>query len=105
MDESRHVTTCVGIDVSKDRLDVHMLPSVEAFAVARDGKGLENLIERLSALDVSLIVLEATGGFETTVAAALASAGLPLAVVNRARSGILPARSENSPKPMRSTLR
>ena len=82
MDEPRRVTTCVGVDVSKDRLDVHLRPSNEAFAVTRDGKGLENLIERLSALDVSLIVLEATGGFETTVAAALASAGLPLAVVN-----------------------
>ena len=73
---------CVGIDVSKDRLDVHLRPSDEAFAVARDGKGLGNLVERLRALDVSLIVLEATGGFETTVAAALAGAGLPLAVVN-----------------------
>ncbi len=82
MDEPRRVTTCVGIDVSKDRLDVHLRPSGEAFAVARDGKGLENLVERLAALDVSLIVLEATGGFETTVAAALAGAGLPLAVVN-----------------------
>ena len=82
MDESRRVTTCVGIDVSKDRLDVHMLPSGEAFAVARDGKGLESLVERLTALDVSLIVLEATGGFETTVAAGLIGDGLPLAVVN-----------------------
>jgi transposase len=82
MDEPRRVTTCVGIDVSKDRLDVHLRPSGEAFAVARDGKGLENLVERLAALDVSLIVLEATGGFETTVAAALAGVGLPLAVVN-----------------------
>jgi len=82
MDEPRRVTTCVGIDVSKDRLDVHLRPSGEAFAVARDGKGLESLVERLAALDVSLIVLEATGGFETTVAAALAGAGLPLAVVN-----------------------
>ena len=82
MDEPRRVTTCVGIDVSKDRLDAYVLPSGEAFAVARDGKGLESLVERLAALDVSLIVLEATGGFETTVAAALAGAGLPLAVVN-----------------------
>jgi transposase len=82
MDESRRVTTCVGIDVSKARLDVHMLPSGEAFAVARDDKGLESLVERLTALDVSLIVLEATGGFETMVAAVLAGAGLPLAVVN-----------------------
>ena len=82
MDEPRPVSTCAGIDVSKDRLDVHLLPSDEAFAVARDGKGLESLVERLAALDVSLIVLEATGGFETKVAAALAGAGLPLAVVN-----------------------
>jgi len=82
MDEPRRVTTCVGVDVSKDRLDVHLRPSGEAFAVARDGKGLENLVERLAGLDVSLIVLEATGGFETTAAAALAGAGLPLAVVN-----------------------
>jgi transposase len=82
MDEPRRVTTCVGVDVSKDRLDVHLRPSGEAFAVARDGRGLENLVERLAALDVSLIVLEATGGFETTAAAALAGAGLPLAVVN-----------------------
>jgi transposase len=82
MDESRRVTTCVGIDVSKARLDVHMLPSGEAFVVARDDKGLESLVERLTALDVSLIVLEATGGFETMVAAVLAGAGLPLAVVN-----------------------
>ena len=81
MDEPRRVT-CVGIDVSKDRLDVHLRPSGEAFAVARDGKGLETLVERLGALDISLIVLEATGGFETTVAATLASAELPLAVVN-----------------------
>ena len=82
MDEPRRVTTCVGIDVSKDRLDVHVLPTGEAFAVARDGKGLESLVERLMVLDVSLVVLEATGGFETTVAAALAGVGLPLAVVN-----------------------
>ena len=82
MDEPRRVTNCVGVDVSKDRLDVHLRPSGEAFAVARDGKGLEALVDRLAAIDVSLIVVEATGGFETTVAAALAGASLPLAVVN-----------------------
>ena len=72
----------VGIDVAKDGLDVHVLPSGEAFAVARDGKGLDELADRLGRLDVSLAVLEATGGYETTVAAALCAAGLPLAVVN-----------------------
>ena len=39
--------TFIGIDVSKDRLDVHVLPSNEAFAVARDGEGLAALVERL----------------------------------------------------------
>jgi len=72
----------VGIDVSKDRLDVHVRPSGEAFAVARDGEGLERLVADLSGRQVGLVVLEATGGFEATVAAALAGAGLPLAVVN-----------------------
>jgi transposase len=72
----------VGIDVAKDRLDVHVRPDGEAFAVARDGEGLAALVERLAALDPALIVLEATGGFETTVAAAIGAAQLPLAVVN-----------------------
>jgi transposase len=72
----------VGIDVSKDRLDVHVRPSGHTFTVARDGKGLEQLTGELRDLTPSLVVLEATGGFEITVAAALASASLPLAVVN-----------------------
>ena len=72
----------IGIDVSKDRLDVHVRPSDEAFAVARDGEGLAALVERLGALRPYLVVLEGTGGFELTVAAALAAAAVPLAVVN-----------------------
>lgn len=72
----------VGIDVAKDRLDVHLRPGGEAFAVARDGEGLTALVERLGGFGPSLVVLEATGGFEIAVAAALAGAHLPLAVVN-----------------------
>jgi len=72
----------VGIDVAKDRLDVHLRPQGEAFSVARDGDGLAALAERLSTLRPMLIVMEATGGFEVTVAATLGAAGLPLAVVN-----------------------
>jgi transposase len=75
----------VGIDVSKDRLDVHVRPSAEAFAVTRDGKGLNELIERLRSLVPTLVVVEATGGFETIVAAAIAGAHLPLAVINPAQ--------------------
>jgi transposase len=75
----------VGIDVSKDRLDVHVHPSGEAFAVARNGEGLDELIAKLRPLLPVLIALEATGGFEAVAAAALAGAGLPLVVVNPAQ--------------------
>jgi transposase len=72
----------VGIDVSKDRLDICVRPGEEAFAVARDPEGLERLVERLRAISPALVALEATGGYETVVAGALAAAHLPLAVVN-----------------------
>jgi transposase len=72
----------VGIDVSKDRLDVHLRPSGESFAVARDGEALAVLVERLQMLAPALVVMEATGGYETVVASAIAAAHLPLAVVN-----------------------
>ena len=75
----------VGIDVSKNRLDVHVRPSGQAFAVARDGKGLGELLDRLREVAPTLIAVEATGGFETIVAAAVAGAHLPLAVVNPAQ--------------------
>jgi len=77
--------TYVGIDVAKDRLDVHILPQDESFAVERNGAGLAALVERLKPLLPSLVAVEATGGFETTTAAAIAGAGLPLAVVNPAQ--------------------
>ena len=82
MERSSAVPVFVGIDVAKDRLDVHLRPSGEALAVGRDAAGLTVLVERLAELAPSLVVLEATGGFEVTVAAALTAAQLPLAVVN-----------------------
>jgi transposase len=78
-------TIVVGIDVSKDRLDVHVRPGGDAFAVPRDGEGIAALAARLGPLQPRLIGLEATGGFETVVAAGLASAGLPVVVVNPAQ--------------------
>jgi len=77
-------TTVVGIDVSKDRLDVHVLPSEEAWAVARNADGLAELCRRLHGLS-GVVALEATGGYENIVAASLSSAGLPLVVVNPAQ--------------------
>jgi len=75
----------VGIDVSKDRLDVALRPSGEIFAVERNASGLDRLIERLRQLAPRIVALEATGGFETVAAAALASASLPVVVVNPAQ--------------------
>jgi transposase len=75
----------VGIDVSKDRLDVAIRPAGESFAVSRNGAGIEELIERLKPLSIKLVAIEATGGFETVVAAGLAGAGLPVVVVNPAQ--------------------
>jgi transposase len=72
----------VGIDVSKDGLDVHVRPNGQAFVVASDDEGLARLAERLGALAPALIVLEATGGLQTRAAAVLADIGLPVAVVN-----------------------
>jgi transposase len=76
----------IGIDVSKDRLDVAANSSaVAAFHVPRDHGGLADLVERLRPLGAERIAIEATGGFETVVAAALAAAGLPVVVVNPAQ--------------------
>jgi transposase len=75
----------VGIDVAKDRLDVAVRPSGEVFVVARAAAGLEELCARLHAIAPHLVALEATGGFETVVVAALAAAGLPVVIVNPAQ--------------------
>jgi transposase len=75
----------VGIDVSKDRLDVVVRPSGETFAVERNAAGIEKLVERLRELSPHIVALEATGGFETVVAAGLSAAGLPVAIVNPAQ--------------------
>ena len=75
----------VGIDVSKDLLDVVVRPSGEAFVVGRDAAGLSALTDRLTALAPVRIAVEATGGYETVVTAELAAAGLPVVVVNPAQ--------------------
>ena len=82
MECQRATPSFVGIDISKDRLDIHVVPSGRTFTAQRDSKGLEQLAGDLRQLAPALVVLEATGGFEITVAAALASANLPVAVVN-----------------------
>ncbi|MDB5375783.1 MAG: Transposase [Rubritepida sp.] len=77
--------TIVGIDVSKDRLDVAILPTNEAFWVPRDAAGLDELLARLKPLSPQAIALEATGGYETVVVVTLSAAGLPALIVDPAR--------------------
>lgn len=72
----------VGIDIAKDQVDVHVHPTDERFQFSRDDAGLAGLAARLQPLAPRLVVLEATGGYEIPVAAVLASAGVPVAVVN-----------------------
>ena len=73
---------CVGIDVSKQQLDVAVHPTAESWSVPHDETGLSALVTRLRALTPTLVVLEATGGLELPVAGALAAAAIPTAVVN-----------------------
>jgi len=75
----------VGIDVSKNTLDVHVHPAGEAFAVARNAEGIDALIAKIAPLGIQAVAVEATGGFETVVAASLSGAGLPVIVVNPAQ--------------------
>src|SRR6266498_972791 len=72
----------IGIDVAKDHLDVHLRPTGESFRVGRDEPGLAQLVARLVAAHPHRIVLEATGGYEAPVVAALAVARLPVVVIN-----------------------
>jgi transposase len=72
----------VGIDVAKHRLDVFARPKDEHWIVAHDDGAVPVLIQRLAELRPALVVLEATGGLQAHVAAELAAAGLPVAVVN-----------------------
>ena len=72
----------VGIDVSKERLDVAVRPTGEAWQVSHDSRGINDLVERLGELAPQLVVLEATGGMEMALAGELAASKLAIAVVN-----------------------
>ena len=71
-----------GIDVSKATLDVAVLPSGEELQLANDAGGIEALVRKFQSEALDLVVMEATGGYETAVAAALVGSGLRVAVVN-----------------------
>ena len=72
----------VGIDVSRDKLDLGVRPVGEKWQVANTAAGIAAVLPQLLALTPTLIVLEATGGLELPVLAALGGAGLPVIAVN-----------------------
>ena len=72
----------VGIDVAKARLDIAIRPTGERWTVPNDASGVATLVDWVQPLQPTLIVLEATGGLERLVTSALATAGLPVVVVN-----------------------
>lgn len=72
----------IGIDVSKAQLDISARPSGKTWRVPHDEAGIVQLLQELGELKPTLVVLEPTGGFEVHVVAAMAVAGIAVAVVN-----------------------
>jgi transposase len=72
----------VGIDVAKGQLDVALRPTGEHWTVPNEDASIAALVTQLQAVAPTLIVLEATGGYQRTVVSALAAAGLPVVVAN-----------------------
>ena len=72
----------VGVDVSKAELEIGVIPESKTWKVSNDCPGVQRLIDNLVTLSPSVIVIEATGGYETLVASLLATAQLPVVVIN-----------------------
>jgi transposase len=72
----------IGIDVAKAQLELASRPGGETGSVANDERGISELVVRCQALAPTLLVCEATGGYEAALVAALATAGLPVVIVN-----------------------
>ena len=75
-------STYVGIDLAKTSIDVAVRPEGGAWRMPHDEAGIEELVSRLETLKPAIVLLEATGGLELTLVAALAAAKLPVVVVN-----------------------
>ena len=71
-----------GVDVSKARMDVAVRPADDGWTVSNDDAGIRKLVSRLKTLKPAMVVLEATGGLELPLVAALAVDELPVVVVN-----------------------
>ena len=74
--------TYVGIDVAKTNIDIAVRPTGRVWPTSYAGAGIDELVSQLTSLTPTTVVLEATGGLEVPLAAALAAAALPVVVVN-----------------------
>jgi transposase len=77
-----HADRFVGIDVSEEWLDIAVRPDGASWRTPNDAEGITALVARLTPMAPTLVVLEATGGYEAVVALELGTAKLPVAVVN-----------------------
>ena len=75
-------TTYVGIDVAKAQVDVAVRPTDQLWSISYDEYGVRDLVSRLKTLQPAMVLLEASGGLELPLVAALAAAALPVVVVN-----------------------
>src|ERR1051326_7494276 len=81
--EQETKTKCnVGIDVSKDRLDIYVLPAGERLQVGNHGAGIRQLKRWLSRFDVELVAIEATGKWHRQLHRSLAASAIPAAIVD-----------------------
>ena len=74
--------TYVGIDVAKAKVDVAVRPSADGWEVSNNEAGIRQLVNQLKALEPIMALLEASGGFELHLVTDLASADLPVVIVN-----------------------
>ena len=91
--------TYVGIDVSKTQLDVAVRPTEDRWEAPNDEAGNRQLVSRLKTLEPIMVLLEASGGFELPLVAALAAEELPVVVVNPRQCGTLPRPPVSWPRP------
>jgi len=80
--DTKQEESFVGIDVSKNTLDLRLEPSGESLHITYDDVGVADICRRLKHVSPTLVVMEATGGLETRLATELVAAGLPVAVIN-----------------------
>ena len=97
--------TYVGIDVAKDRVDIAVRPTGQSWSASYEEEEVEILVARLQVLEPAGVILEATGGLELTLVAALAAASLPVQWSIPAKCVISPGPPANWPRTTDSTPR